>query len=63
MKIISTADISRFRTVKLRTAQKEMQKIKDYFEKEKHQLICSHEVAEYYGVPESFVLEKIEVTV
>ncbi len=59
MQVILSKDIAKFKQVQLRTAQKEMNRIKDFYDKAPHQLITSLEVAAYYGVPEDFFVEII----
>jgi hypothetical protein len=63
MKIITTKDLCQFKGVQLRAAQLEMSKIKDYHDKEKHQLVSSSEAAEYYGIPESLFLESLQTSI
>lgn len=51
IRIISTKDLSLYKGVKLRSGQIEMQRIKFYYDKLKHQEITNIEAAEYYGIP------------
>lgn len=51
LRIIGTKDISLWKGVQLRSAQREMNRIRDYFDKASHQYITNEEVAEYYGIP------------
>jgi hypothetical protein len=53
MRVIKTKDLMIMRGVNLRTAKKDMQKIKDYFDKQEHQLITNYEAAEYYGLDDN----------
>ncbi|QSS98016.1 hypothetical protein [Psychroflexus sp. ALD_RP9] len=59
MQIILSKDLAKFKGVKIRSAQKEMNLIKDFYDKAPHQLVTSLEVAEYYDVPEDFLIQII----
>ncbi len=50
IRIVNTGLLQRYKNVKIRTAQREMRKIKDYFDKQPHHFVTNREVAEYYGV-------------
>ena len=51
LRIICTKDLTIWKGVQLRAAQREMRKIMDYFDKLPHQYITNQEAAEYYGIP------------
>lgn len=57
--IIKTEDIMRFKKVQRRAAQKEIKRIKDYFEKADFQLLTNIEVAEYYDIPVSVLHQEM----
>ncbi len=50
IRLINTELLQRYKGVKKRTAQREMRKIKDYFDKLPHHCVTNKEVAEYYGI-------------
>lgn len=50
LRVIETKDLMLFKKIKIRAAQKAMQRIKDFHEKEPYQLVTNEEAALYYDV-------------
>tara|TARA_R100000322_G_scaffold165889_1_gene131665 strand:- start:737 stop:979 length:243 start_codon:yes stop_codon:yes gene_type:complete len=51
LRLITTHDLCLYKHVKLRAAQKEMVRIKDFHNKLKHQQVTNLDAADYYGIP------------
>ncbi|HET8838540.1 MAG TPA: hypothetical protein VFM82_06035 [Flavobacteriaceae bacterium] len=62
LRIIRTKDLALWKGVQIRAAQREMERIRDYFDKASHQYVTNEEAAEYYGIPASLFDEKTKIS-